>query len=183
MFVSVLSASTLPVVSREPRSGDERRRANKDEVVSRLVVALQRLPAGEKKKKTQKETKAQTKTTTTQRLAAATVTEQREFGVRRPHQVGFGSAPAGVGLPETQASVSVHDAELHKTSRQTDIRPAVGQTMAKWLRAEPISFLKRPAELEEIKSSKYVGILSCSVFLDHFNKELNAVLLQRHILV
>lgn len=161
-FVSVLSASTLPVVSREPRSGDERRRANKDKVVSRLVVALQRLPA--EKKKTQKETKAQTKTTTTQRLAAATVTEQREFRVRRPHQVGFGSAPAGVGLPETQASVSVHDAELHKTSRQTDIRPAVGETMAKRLRAEPISFLKRPAEIEEIKSSKYVGILFCSVF-------------------
>lgn len=47
-FVSVLSASPLPVVSREPRSGDERRRANKDEVVSRLVVALQRLPGKNK---------------------------------------------------------------------------------------------------------------------------------------
>lgn len=44
-FVSFLSASPLPVVSREPRGSDEGGRANKDKVVSRLVVALQRLPA------------------------------------------------------------------------------------------------------------------------------------------
>lgn len=44
-FASFLSASRLPVVSREPRGSDEGGRANKDKVVSRLVVALQRLPA------------------------------------------------------------------------------------------------------------------------------------------
>lgn len=44
-FASFLSASPLPVVSREPRGSDEGGRANKDKVVSRLVVALQRLPA------------------------------------------------------------------------------------------------------------------------------------------
>lgn len=41
----------------------------------------------------------------------------REIKVQRPHQVGFGSAPAGVGLPKTQASVSIHDTKLHKTSQ------------------------------------------------------------------
>lgn len=68
-FVSFVSASPLPVVSREPRGSDEGGRANKDKVVSRLVVALQRLPA--KKKRASKQTK-------TQRSAAVTVMEPRD---------------------------------------------------------------------------------------------------------
>lgn len=111
------------------------------------------------------------------RLAASESDGAERIKLRRPHQVGFGSVPAGVGLPKTQTSVSVHDAKLHEISRQPDIRAAGGKTTS-----QPVSFLIRPAEHDEIKSSKYIHsvcacvhkVISCRVF-SHFNKKLNTV--------
>lgn len=116
-----------PVVCGQTGGGDERGGAHEHKVVSRLVVALQRLPESERgrllsKRDSNREADANRND---RRVNVRTLTrfsdkkqnlknlpERPDEPAPDAYQVRFGSVPACVGLPETQSSISINDAKL-----------------------------------------------------------------------
>lgn len=104
-------ATCVPVVRGEAGGGDEGGGADEDEVVSRLVVALQRLETVRSRAEGE--------------MGGEGTLEEKEDNIwhisgRRSYQIGFGSVPTGVGLPETQTPIGIDDTELHSKHTSED---------------------------------------------------------------